>query len=163
MGVGGGVQKRWQRFFLGLDVHSYRISRDLDDDYSAGIGFWPPAVDFGLDRLARDNYLARIKLETGVALHSHLALFSGVSLNQLWTDGHQRLIESGSRYEKEWGGWDFHVAGVFLWPALRALDGSSCSGLIPRHRLVASRKRVGDGVARERLLCDDGRRRLGLP
>ena len=27
VGVGGGVQKRWQRFFLGLDVHSYRISR----------------------------------------------------------------------------------------------------------------------------------------
>ena len=110
VGVGGGVQKRGQRFFLGLDVHSYRISRDLDDDYSAGIGFWPPSVDFGLDRLARDNYLTRIKLETGISLHSHLSLFGGVSLNQLWTDGHLRLIESGSRYEKEW------EDGLFTWP-----------------------------------------------
>ena len=110
LGVGGGVQKRGQRFFIGLDVHTYRISRDLDDDYDADIGFWPPAVDLGLDRLARDNYLARIKLETGVSLHSSLALFGGVSLNQLWTDGHLRLIESGSRYEKEW------EDGLFAWP-----------------------------------------------
>ena len=116
LGVGGGVQKRGRRFFLGLDVHSYRISRALDDDYKAGIGFWPPAVDFGLDRLARDNYLARIKLETGIVLAEeitwlgHLSLFGGVSLNQLWTDGHLRLIESGSRYEKEW------EDGLFAWP-----------------------------------------------
>ncbi len=110
LGVGGGVQKRGRRFCLGLDVHSYRISRALDDDYKAGIGFWPPSVDFGLDRLARDNYLARIKLETGVFLHSRLSLFGGVSLNQLWTDGHLRLIESGSRYEKEW------KDGLFAWP-----------------------------------------------
>ena len=54
------------------------LAADLDEDYSAGIGLWPPAVDFGLDRLARDNYLARIKLETGASLHSHLALFGGV-------------------------------------------------------------------------------------
>ena len=156
VGVGGGVQKRGERFFLGLDVHSYRISRDLDDDYSAGIGILAPAVDFGLDRLARDNYLARIKLETGVSLLSHLSLFGGVSLNQLWTDGHLRLIESGSRYEKEWE--DGLLRGrVFLWPALRALDGPSRSGLIPRRRLVASRKQVGDGVARERLLSGGGR------
>ena len=110
LGIGGGVQKRGRRFFLGLDVHSYRISRDLDDDYKAGIGFWPPRVGLGLDRLARDNYLARIKLETGVSLHRRLALFGGVSLNQLWTDGHLRLIESGSRYEKEWRD------GLFAWP-----------------------------------------------
>ena len=110
LGVGGGVQKRGRRFFLGLDVHSYRISHGLDDDYKAGIGFWPPAVSLGLDRLARDNYLARIKLETGVFLHNRLSLFGGVSLNQLWTDGHLRLIESGSRYEKEW------KDGVFAWP-----------------------------------------------
>ena len=110
LGVGGGVQKRGRRFFLGLDVHIYRISRDLDDDYKAGIGFWPLKVDLGLDRLGRDNYLARIKLETGVFLHSHLSLFGGVSLNQLWTDSHLRLIESGSRYEKEW------KDGLFAWP-----------------------------------------------
>ncbi len=110
LGVGGGVQKRWRLAFLGLDVHTYRISRDLDDDYKAGIGFWPPTVNFGLDRLARDNYLARLKLETGVSLHRHLALFGGVSLNQLWTDGHLRLVESGSRYEREWDD------GLFAWP-----------------------------------------------
>jgi len=110
LGVGGGVQKRGPRFFFGLDVHSYRISRALDDDYKAGIGFWPPSVNFGLDRLARDNYLARLKLETGVLLHRRLALFGGVSLNQLWTDGHRRLIESGSRFEKEW------EDGLFTWP-----------------------------------------------
>ena len=110
VGVGGGVQKRGRRFFLGLDVHGYRISRNLKDDYKAGIGFWPPAVELGFDRLARDNYLARIKFETGVSLHSHLVLFGGVSLNQLWTDGDRRLIESGSRYEKEW------EDGLFAWP-----------------------------------------------
>ena len=110
LGVGGGVQKRGRRFSLGLDVHIYRISRDLDDDYKAGIGFWPLKVDLGLDRLGRDNYLARIKLETGVFLHSHLSLFGGVSLNQLWTDSHLRLIGSGSRYEKEW------KDGLFAWP-----------------------------------------------
>ena len=110
LGVGGGVQKRGERFFLGLDVHGYRISRAIKDDYNVGIGFWPPAVDLGFDRLARDNYLARLKLETGISLHSHLALFGGVSLNQLWTDGELRLIESGSRYEKEW------EDGLFAWP-----------------------------------------------
>ena len=110
VGVGGGVQKRGPRFFLGLDVHGYRISRYLEDDYNVGIGFWPPAVELGFDRSVRDNYLTRIKLETGVSLHSHLALFGGVSLNQLWTDDHLRLIESGSRYEREWDD------GLFAWP-----------------------------------------------
>ena len=110
VGVGGGVQKHWRRFFLGLDIHGYRISRDFDDDYKAQFGFWPPAVGVGLRRLAQDNYLTRIKLETGVSLLSHLSLFGGVSLNQLSTDGHQRLIESGSRYEKEW------EDGLFAWP-----------------------------------------------
>lgn len=110
LGLGGGVQKRGQRFFLGLDAHIYRISRDLDDDYKAGVDLWPLKVDLGLDRLNRDNYLARIKLGTGVFLHRHLSLFGGVSLNQLWTDSHLRLIESGSRYEKEW------KDGLFAWP-----------------------------------------------
>lgn len=110
LGWGGGVQKRGQRFFLGLDAHIYRISRDLDDDYKAGVGLWPLKVDLGLDRLSKDNYLARIKLGTGVFLHRHLSLFGGVSLNQLWTDSHLRLIESGSRYEKEW------KDGLFAWP-----------------------------------------------
>ena len=110
LGLGGGMQKRGQRFFLGLDAHIYRISRALDDDYNAGVGLWPLKVDLGLDRLNRDNYLARIKLETGVFLHRHLSLFGGVSLNQLWTDSHLRLIESGSRYEKEWRD------GLFAWP-----------------------------------------------
>lgn len=110
LGLGGGVQKRGQRFFLGLDAHIYRISRDLDDDYKAGVGLWPLKVDLGLDRLDRDNYLARIKLGTGVFLHRHLSLFGGISLNQLWTDSHLRLIESGSRYEKEW------KDGLFAWP-----------------------------------------------
>ena len=85
------------------------------------LGFGRPPWNWVFDRLARDNYLARIKLETGVFLHSHLALFGGVSLNQLWTDGHLRLIESGSRYEQGVGGWTFRVAGVFLRPAIRAL------------------------------------------
>lgn len=110
LGLGGGVQKRGQRFFLGLDTHIYRISRDLDDDYKAGVDLWPLKVDLGLDRLNRDNYLARIKLGTGVFLHHRLSLFGGVSLNQLWTDSHLRLIESGSRYEKEW------KDGLFAWP-----------------------------------------------
>lgn len=110
LGLGGGVQKRGQRFFLGLDAHIYRISRGLNDDYKAGVGLWPLKVDLGLDRLSKDNYLARIKLETGVFLHRHLSLFGGVSLNQLWTDSHLRLIESGSRYEKEW------KDGLFAWP-----------------------------------------------
>ena len=110
LGLGGGMQKRGQRFFLGLDAHIYRISRALDDDYNAGVGLWPLKVDLGLDRLNRDNYLARIKLETGIFLHRHLSLFGGVSLNQLWTDSHLRLIESGSRYEKEWRD------GLFAWP-----------------------------------------------
>ena len=110
LGLGGGMQKRGQRFFLGLDTHIYRISRDLDDDYKAGVDLWPLKVDLGLDRLNRDNYLARIKLGTGVFLHRHLSLFGGVSLNQLWTDSHLRLIESGSRYEKEW------KDGLFAWP-----------------------------------------------
>lgn len=110
LGLGGGVQKRGQRFFLGLDAHIYRISRDLDDDYKAGVDLWPLKVDLGLDRLNRDNYLARIKLGTGVFLHHRLSLFGGVSLNQLWTDSHLRLIESGSRYEKEW------KDGLFAWP-----------------------------------------------
>ena len=110
LGLGGGMQKRGQRFFLGLDAHIYRISRALDDDYNAGVGLWPLKVDLGLDRLNRDNYLARIKLETGIFLHRHLSLFGGVSLNQLWTDSHLRLIESGSRYEKEW------KDGLFAWP-----------------------------------------------
>ena len=110
LGVGGGVQKRGPRFFLGLDVHGYRISRDLENDYRADIRFWPPAVELGLDRLARDNYLTRIKLEAGVSLFSRMSLFGGVSLNQLWTDGHRRLIESGSRHEREWDD------GLFAWP-----------------------------------------------
>ena len=110
VGVGGGVQKRWRRFFFGLDVHGYRIGRDFDDDYEAHFEFWLPEVGIGLRRLAQDNYLTRIKLETGVPLLSHLSLFGGVSLNQLSTDGHQRLIESGSRYEKEL------KDGVFAWP-----------------------------------------------
>ena len=112
LGVGGGVQKRGPRFFFGLDVHGYRISRDLDDYYSASVEFWPPAVNFDLDHLASDNYLTRIKLETGVSLPSHLSLFGGVALSQLWTDGHSRLIESGSRYEKEL------EDGVFAWPGV---------------------------------------------
>lgn len=110
LGLGGGVQKRGRRFFLGLDAHIYRISRALDDDYKAGVGFWPLKVDLGLNRLSKDNYLARIKLGTGVFLHRHLSLVGGVSLNQLWTDSHLRLIESGSRYEKEW------KDGLFAWP-----------------------------------------------
>ena len=110
LGLGGGVQKRGRRVFLGLNAHIYRISRALDDDYKAGVGFWPLKVDLGLDRLSKDNYLARIKLETGVFLQRHLSLFGGVSLNQLWTDSHLRLIESGSRYEKEW------KDGLFAWP-----------------------------------------------
>ncbi|MCE2449852.1 MAG: caspase family protein [Candidatus Latescibacteria bacterium] len=99
LGVGGGVQKRWRRFFLGLDVHGYRISHDFDD-YEAHFEFWPPDVGIGLRRLVQDNYLTRIKLETGVSLLSHLSLFGGVSLNQLST----------SRYEKEW------EDGIFTWP-----------------------------------------------
>ena len=109
LGVGGGVQKRWRRFFLGLDVHGYRISRDFDD-YEAHFEFWPPDAGIGLRRLVQDNYLTRIKLETGVPLFSYLSLFGGVSLNQLSTYGDQRLIESGSRYEKEW------EDGLFVWP-----------------------------------------------
>ena len=109
LGVGGGVQKRWRRFFLGLDVHGYRISRNFDD-YEAHFEFWPPDVGIGLRRLVQDNYLTRIKLETGVPLFSYLSLFGGVSLNQLSTYGDQRLIESGSRYEKEW------EDGIFTWP-----------------------------------------------
>ena len=109
LGLGGGVQKRWQQFFLGFDVHGYRISRDFDD-YEAYFEFWPPDVGIGLRRLVQDNYLTRIKLETGVSLLSYLSLFGGVSLNQLSTYGDQRLIESGSRYEKEW------EDGIFTWP-----------------------------------------------
>ena len=69
----------------------------------SGSQFKPPALPEVSD------YLARVKLETGVSLLRHLSLFGGVSLNQLWTDGHLRLIESGSRYEKEW------EDGLFAW------------------------------------------------
>ena len=116
LGVGGGVQKRGQRFFLGLDVHGYRISSDLQEDYTAGIDFWPLDADFDLDSSATDNYLSQIRLETGAVLsegllfRGRLSLFGGVSLNQLWTSGHPRLIGSASRYEEEW------EDGVFVWP-----------------------------------------------
>ena len=74
------------------------------------LNFGCPKWELAYAGLAQDNYLTRIKLETGVSLLSHLSLFGGVSLNQLSTDGHQRLIESGSRYEKEW------EDGIFTWP-----------------------------------------------
>ena len=116
LGAGGGVQKRGPRFFLGLDLHGYRISRDLDEDINAGIEYWPLKVDLGLDRSPRGNFLSRIRLETGAllvkegAFPARPSLFAGVSLNQLWTGGHPRLIEPGSRYDKEWR------EGLFVWP-----------------------------------------------
>ena len=45
-----------------------------------------------------------------ISWRGRLSLFGGVSLNQLWTHGQLRLIESGSRYEKEW------EDGLFAWP-----------------------------------------------
>ena len=36
--------------------------------------------------------------------------FAGVSLNQLWTGDHPRLIEPGSRWERKW------KEGLFVWP-----------------------------------------------
>ena len=44
LGVGGGVQKRGRRFSLGLDAHGYRISRDLQEDYTAAIDLWPSGL-----------------------------------------------------------------------------------------------------------------------
>ena len=103
LGVGGGAQKRGRRFYLGLDLHGYRISRDLDEDFDAGIEYWPLKVDLDLDRSPGDNYLSRIRLETGALLvkegsfPGRPSLFAGVSLNRLWTGGHPRLIGLGSR------------------------------------------------------------------
>ncbi len=117
LGVGGGVQKRGGRFFLGLDLHGYRISSGPPEgDYTARIDFWPPAADFSLEPSTTDNYLSRLRLETGVVLAQPASfpgspsLFGGVSLNQLWTNGHPRLLESGSRFEEEL------EEGVFVWP-----------------------------------------------
>ena len=107
MGVGAGVQKRGRRFFLGLDLHACRISSYLEGDYTARIDFWPLDADFSLDPSTSDNYLSRLRLETGVVLAQPASfpgspsLFGGVSLNQLLTNGHPRLFESGSRFEKE--------------------------------------------------------------
>ena len=117
IGPGVGVRKSGRRFSFGLDVHGYRISRDLEEDYDAFIDFWPP-IEAGVYRVpsATDNYLSRIRLETGVVLPKgnfipgRPSLFGGVSLNQLWTDGHPRLIESGNSYEEEL------EEGVFAWP-----------------------------------------------
>ena len=117
IGLGVGVRKSGRRFSFGLDVHGYRISRDLEEDYDAFIDFWPP-IEAGVYRVpsATDNYLSRIRLETGVVLPKgnsipgRPSLFGGVSLNQLWTDGHPRLIESDSRFEEEL------EEGVFVWP-----------------------------------------------
>lgn len=117
MGVGGGVQKRGRRFFLGLDLQGCRISSGPPEgDYTARIDFWPPDADFSLDPSTTDNYLSRLRLETGVVLAQPASLpgspslFGGVSLNQLWTKGHPRLFESGSRFEEEL------EEGVFVWP-----------------------------------------------
>ena len=116
LGVGGGVQKRGWRFFLGLDAHGYRISRDLQEDYTAAIDLWPSDVDFRLDSSITDNYLTRVRLEAGAVLseghplRGRLSLFGGVSLNQLWTSGHPRLIDPASRHEEEW------KEGIFVWP-----------------------------------------------
>ena len=103
LGAGGGVQKRGRRFYLGLDLHGYRVSRDLDEDFNAGIEYWPLKVDLGLDRPPGGNYLSRLRLEAGAllapggAFPGRPSLFAGVSLNRLWTRGHPRLIGSGSR------------------------------------------------------------------
>ena len=116
LGAGGGMQKRGQRFFFGLDLHGYRISLDLDEDLEAGIEYWPLKVDLGLDRSRRGNYLSRLRLETGALLvkegtfPGRPSLFAGVSLNQLWTGDHPRLIEPGSRWERKW------KEGLFVWP-----------------------------------------------
>ena len=117
IGPGIGVRKSGRRFSLGLDLHAYRISRDLEEDYDAHIDFWPPfEADVRTVSSITDNNLLRIQLETGVVLAQEAplfgrpSLFAGVSLNRWSTEGHPRLIESGSRYEKE------REDGVFVWP-----------------------------------------------
>ena len=123
MGVGFGLQKSWSRAFLSLDVNQYRISRDLDGDYNVRIDVNPPTVDLSLGQPAIDNFLTRIKLETGVVLdpqtsawltpfwsEGSLSLFGGVSANQLWTDSAPRLVEPDNKYDREW------EDGLFVWP-----------------------------------------------
>ena len=69
-----------------------------------------------LDSSITDNYLTRVRLEAGAVLseghplRGRLSLFGGVSLNQLWTSGHPRLIDPASMHEEEW------KDGVFVWP-----------------------------------------------
>lgn len=123
LGVGFGLQKSWRRAFLSLDINQYRISRNLDGDYSVRLDVNPPTVDLGLGQASVDNHLSRIKLETGVVLdpdtsvwltrfwsEGSLALFGGVSVNQLWTEGSPRLIEPDQGYDREW------EDGLFVWP-----------------------------------------------
>ncbi|MCY3734961.1 MAG: caspase family protein [Gemmatimonadaceae bacterium] len=116
IGPGIGVRKSGRRFSLGLDLHGYRISRDLGEDYDAHIDFWPFEADVYGVSSTTDNSLLRVRLETGVVLAREAplfgrpSLFAGVSLNRWSTEGHPRLIESGSRFEKE------REDGVFVWP-----------------------------------------------
>ncbi len=116
IGPGIGVRKSGRRFSLGLDLHGYRISRDLEEDYDAHIDFWPFEADVYGVSSTTDNSLLRVRLETGVVLAREAplfgrpSLFAGVSLNRWSTEGHPRLIESGSRFEKE------REDGVFVWP-----------------------------------------------
>lgn len=123
MGVGFGLQKSWPWTFLSLDVNQYRISRDLDGDYSVHIDINPPTVDLNWRQPSIDNFLTRIKIETGVVLDPHtsawltpfwsegsLSLFGGVSVNHLWADGNPRLVEPDNGYDREW------EDDLFVWP-----------------------------------------------
>ena len=123
MGVGFGLQKSWLWTFLSLDVNQYRISRDLDGNYSVDIAVNPPTVDLDWRQPSIDNFLTRIKIEAGVVLDPHtsawltpfgsegrMSLFGGVSANQLWTDGNPRLVEPDNGYDREW------EDDLFVWP-----------------------------------------------
>ncbi len=114
-GLGLGLQKMRGALFSALELNQYRITRDVDGgNYRIGVAVNPPNVEVDLGDPKSENYLTRLRLMAGWKLFDYfsggVSLVGGLSLNVLWSEGGERLVEPQFGRVQEMGD------DVFFWP-----------------------------------------------
>jgi hypothetical protein len=114
-GLGLGLQKTQGAFFSALELNQYRITRDVDGgNYRIAVGVNPPNVEVEVGDPKPENYLTRLRLMGGWKLPGGfaggLSIVGGLSLNMLWTEGGEHLVEP------QYGSVREMADDIFFWP-----------------------------------------------
>lgn len=114
-GLGLGLQKTQGALFSALELNQYRITRDVDGgNYRIDVGVNPPNVEVEVGDPKPENYLTRLRLMAGWKMPGGfaggLSIVGGLSLNMLWTEGGEHLVEPQYGSAQEMGD------DVFFWP-----------------------------------------------